>query len=425
MALFRRKKSQQESSEHSALELPGAPVDDASGRRSMDDHREFLLSLVKPLQPFGLSIGDALGLELCEDVPAPVDVPHLTTAVIDGFALDSAVTTRAGNPYPVTLQVDRRPPSPVVQGTAVVVRSGEVLPAGVDCVVPAESLDEDGQVSLSAPVRAWSGCRLAGSDFAAGDAILAGGRILHPATVGLLADSGVDKVLARPRPRVVVLGTGGSRLSSDGLPLPDVTAHLIAAAATEAGAHVWRVEADGTDREELREAITDQLIRADLLLVTADPAFSAGPDPASELLPELGATDFCQVAMEPGGTQGFGLVGPDLVAVMVLPPGPGAALVSFHAFAAPLLRKMGGTIVSAGQQVVAEAADILADPDVPVRFVPVNLRVRDGRTIATRAGRGDARELVDLAGADALAVIPAGEGVDISDTVTCWPIEQN
>lgn len=425
MALFHRKKSDEGMSDRAPLELPGAPDDDASGRRAMEDHREFLLSLVKPLIPFGLSIGDALGLELCEEVPAPGDVPRVTTAVIDGFALDSAVTTRAGNPYPVSLQVDRRPPSPVVQGTAVGVRPGDELPAGVDCVVPAESLDHEGQVHLTAPVRPWSGCRLAGSDFAAGDTILAGGRVLHPATIALLAGSGVDKVLARPRPRVVVLGTGGGGLGPDGVPLLDVTAHLVAAAAREAGAHVWRVEVDGSDPRVLREALTDQLIRADLLLVTDDRTASSRPNPVAELLPELGATDFCQVAMEPGAEQGFALVGPDLVPVMVMPSGAGAALVSFHAFAAPLLRKLGGTVVTAGRTVRAEAADILAGPDEPVRFVPVTLRERNGRTVASRAGRGDARQLVDLAEADALAVIPAGQGVDVADVVTCWPVEQD
>jgi molybdopterin molybdotransferase len=110
---------------------------------------------------------------------------------------------------------------------------------------------------------------------------------------------------------------------------------------------------------------------------------------------------------------------------MVMPSGAGAALVSFHAFAAPLLRKLGGTVVTAGRTVRAEAADILAGPDEPVRFVPVTLRERNGRTVASRAGRGDARQLVDLAEADALAVIPAGQGVDVADVVTCWPVEQD
>ena len=425
MALFRKKKTDEETPLGAPLALPGAPDDDENGRRSLEDHRDFLLSLVKPLAPFGLSIGDSLGLELCEDVPSPVDVPRTTTSVIDGFALDSAVTTRAGNPYPVVLQVDRRPPSPVVQGTAVVVRAGDPLPAGVDCVVPEESLDADGQVSLTAAVHPWSGCRLAGSDFAAGDPIVSRGRILHPATIALLADSGAGKVLARPRPRVVVLGTGGGKSGHDGVPLLDVTAHLISAATAETGAHVWRVEADVSDTAALREAITDQLIRADLLLITSNRPAAARRDPVADLLPDLGATDFCQVAMDPGATQGFGLVGPDLVPVMVMPPGPGAALVSFHAFAAPLLRKLGGITVTARQTVEAEALDILAGPDTPVRFVPVVLRDRGGRSCAARAGRGDARELVDLSEADAFAVIPAGQGVDVGDTVTCWAVERD
>ncbi|MDN6022114.1 MAG: hypothetical protein L0I06_08360, partial [Acidipropionibacterium jensenii] len=79
MALFRKKKTDEETPLGAPLALPGAPDDDENGRRSLEDHRDFLLSLVKPLAPFGLSIGDSLGLELCEDVPSPVDVPRTTT----------------------------------------------------------------------------------------------------------------------------------------------------------------------------------------------------------------------------------------------------------------------------------------------------------------------------------------------------------
>lgn len=423
MALFRRKKTEQPVVEEEApLRLPGAPADDVNGRRALEAHREFLVSTVKPLTPFGLSIGDALGLELCEDVPAPADVPHLTTAAIDGFAFDSAATTRAGNPYPVHLQIDRRPPRPVVQGTAVSVRAGAELPEGTDCVVGPEVLDEEGKVAVDAPVPAWSGCRLAGSDFASGEVISAEGSHLNPGRIALLAAAGIDKVLARPRPRIVVLGTGGGERPDGGsVPALDVTAQIVAAAARNTGSHVWLVEAGDAEPAELRETLTDQLIRADLVLATSDRMVATEPDPVGTLLPELGAADFCQVAMTPGSFQGFGLIGPELVPVMVLPPGPGAALASFHAFARPVLNRLAGG-APRGWEIAAEAGSLVVEASDLTRFVPVRLEERNGRFIASQAGHGDPARLADLARADALAVVPAGLRIDVGGDVTCWSL---
>lgn len=52
MALFHRKK-QVEAPEPEAepLGLPGAPETDMSGRRSVDDHRDYLCSLVQAVPP--------------------------------------------------------------------------------------------------------------------------------------------------------------------------------------------------------------------------------------------------------------------------------------------------------------------------------------------------------------------------------------
>lgn len=426
MALFRRKKTEQpEPAEEAPLRLPGAPAEDANGYRAVDAHRDFLLGKVRPLAPFGLRIGDALGLQLCEDVPAPADVPHLTTAAMDGFAFDSAAGRRAGDPDPVHLQIDRRPPTPVVPGSAVWVRAGAEMPEGTDCVVGADVLDEEGRVSISSPVQTWSGCRLAGSDFAAGDVISGRDAVLNPGLIALLASAGVDKVLARPRPRVVVLGTGGGQRPDDeGVPLLDATAQIVAAAARQTGCHVWTVSAAGQGTDELRETLTDQLIRADLVLATSDRMVATEQDPVAGLLPGLGASDFCQVAMTPGAFQGFGLVDPDLVPVLVLPPGPGAALASFQAFARPILSKLAGRSLGTGE-ITAEAGGPLSGVEDLTTFAPVRITRRQGHPLASRVGYGDPARLVDLARADALAVIPPGGAVAAGGEVTCWSLARS
>lgn len=425
MALFRRKKveTDDEAPVDEVTRLPGTPGEDAFGRRPIAAQRDYLVSLVKPLSPFGLSITDAHGLALCENVPAPEDVPHETTAAIDGYALASSSTRFAGRPDEVRVQVDRRPPSPVTEGTAVLVMAGARLPRGTDAVASASHMDADGELVFTQPLTQWSGCRLAGTDFLAGETLLHKGTTIHAGSVALLANAGVDKVLARPRPRVVVIGTGGGQ-PGEGVPTLDTTARTVAAAAHVSGAHVWRVEADGQDLDALRETVTDQLIRADLVLATSDRMVPGDRDPVSVLLPELGATDFCQVAMAPGSLHGFGLVGPDETPLLVLPTGPGAALASFHAFALPMLRAMAGVDAAGDVLHVPTTVPFGPDPELTT-FCPVRLVRTDGHLAMEPVGTGDITHVPSLAAADAIAVVEPGlTTVGVGTPVDCWPLSR-
>ena len=177
--------------------------------------------------------------------------------------------------------------------------------------------------------------------------MLRNGDQLNARAIGLLAGVGRDKVLVRPRPRVVVIATG-SELVEPGLPLAreqmiyDSNSYLLAAAARAAGAQVFRVGLVSDDPDEVRQLINDQLVRADLVLTTG--GVSQGDyDVVKEVMPGLGATDFTQVAMQPGKPQGFGLIGESRVPMLMLPGNPVSAFVSFEAFARPAIRKLMGT----------------------------------------------------------------------------------
>ena len=91
----------------------------------------------------------------------------------------------------------------------------------------------------------------------------------------------------------------------------------------------------------LKQLISDQLIRADLILTTG--GVSQGDyDIVKAVMPEMGSCDFAQVAMQPGKPQGFGLIGDDRVPMIMLPGNPVSAFVSFEAFVRPAIRKLMG-----------------------------------------------------------------------------------
>ena len=92
MAWFARKKQESVVGEEEEVvveepRLPEPPTLDASGLRSVTDHMDYLLSLVQPLRPFGMSLLEAWDQVMCEDIDSMVNVPANSTAKIAGYAV--------------------------------------------------------------------------------------------------------------------------------------------------------------------------------------------------------------------------------------------------------------------------------------------------------------------------------------------------
>ena len=218
---------------------------------------------------------------------------------MDGYAARVQDIASAEPDRPVRLPVvgevpaGQAAPHRLSPGTAMKIMTGAPLPAGADTIVPYEATDRGtDDVLIFTPSEPGQHVRRAGEDIEAGDVVLQAGDQLGPRSIGLLAGIGRDKVLVRPRPRVVVIATG-SELVHPGLPLPrpemiyDSNSFLLAAAARAAGAQVFRVGLVSDDPDEVKQLISDQLVRADLILTTG--GVSQGDyDVVKAVLPELG-----------------------------------------------------------------------------------------------------------------------------------------
>ena len=94
MAWFARKKQEPVLGEEPEVveepRLPEPPTLDASGLRSVSDHTDYLLSLVQPLRPFGMSLLEAWDQVMCEDIDSMINVPPNSTAKIAGYAVRAA-----------------------------------------------------------------------------------------------------------------------------------------------------------------------------------------------------------------------------------------------------------------------------------------------------------------------------------------------
>jgi len=230
-------------------------------------------------------------------------------------------------------------------GLSVRIMTGAPIPAGADAVIPLERTDRGvAKVTISEPVLSGECIRRAGEDLAAGAPALSAGAAIGPQQIALLAAVGRDRVLVRPRPRVIVLSTGSELIEVGQQPgfgeVPDANSYLIAAAARDAGADAYRLGIVPDDHSKLLDVLESQLLRADVLITTGGVSMGAF-DVVKQALTELGTVDFVRVAMQPGRPQGFGFLG-DHVPIFCLPGNPVSALVSFEIFARPAIRKLLG-----------------------------------------------------------------------------------
>ncbi|MBA2639174.1 MAG: molybdopterin molybdotransferase MoeA [Nocardioidaceae bacterium] len=322
------------------------------GPRSVDDHLATILDAITPLSPYDQPLLDAAGLPLCEDVRSPIALPRFPNSSMDGYAVRHVDVAEAASEAPVHLPVvgesaaGSSGPYGLPPGTAMRIMTGAPLPSGADSVVPIEWTNHGtATVQVRQPPELGQHVRHTGEDVAEGELLLEEGTLLGPREIGLLAGVGRPRVRARPRPRVVVLSTG-NELRDPGQPLGfdsiyDANSYLLAASVRAAGAIPYRVGVVGDDPHTFSDALSDQLVRADVV-VTSGGVSKGAYDVVKDVLSRLGTVEFCEVAMQPGKPQGFGHVGEDVTPIFTLPGNPVSSYVSFEVFCVPALRRLMG-----------------------------------------------------------------------------------
>ena len=433
MPLFTRKRTHESELAAQQFEpLPDPPEPDRGQLRSMQAHRQYLLSCVSPLRAFPQHILDAVGLNICEDIVATINLPRFDNSAMDGYAVRAEDVADASQDAPLSLPVvgeiaaGKAAVHRLSPGTAMKIMTGAPVPLGADAIVPYENSDRgESDVKIFAPSAVGQHVRRIGEDIKAGTRLYKEGDHLGPRDIGVLAGIGLDKVKVRPRPRVVVISTG-SELVDPGLELSneqqifDSNSYLLAAATKAAGADVFRVGQVSDDHDALKQLIGDQLLRADLILTTG--GVSQGDfDIVKAVMPEMGACDFAQVAMQPGKPQGFGLIGHDRLPMIMLPGNPVSAFVSFEAFVRPVIRKLMGARPYVRTVVKCQAAHDMNS--IPGRLQLARGIISTAHTGAWQVGLvggHGSHLLADLARSNALVILPedtqfvaAGQEVDV------------
>jgi molybdopterin molybdotransferase len=371
--------------------------------------RRRVLAEVHPLPTEDLPLGEALGRILAEPLVADIDVPPFDSSAMDGFAVRSGpaaelrvtAESRAGRPAEVTVE----------PGTAVRISTGAAVPEGADAVVPVEHTEDRGHTVTVPVTEPGANVRHPGEDVRKGDTLLDPGAPLGPAELGVAASVGRPTLACARRPRVALVVTG-DELTRPGDPLGpgriySSNAYALAAQIERAGGDLVSTGSVGDDPGATREALERALDDAEVVCVSG--GVSVGPhDHVRPALGELGvAESFWGVSLRPGKPTWFGTRGPTLV--FGLPGNPVSAMVTFQLFARPALLALQGASPEAPRATARMSEPVRRHPQRE-QAVRVRLIAAEDGWRAEPTGAQGSHVLTSMLGADALAMIPGGEG---------------
>ncbi|MDD2767994.1 MAG: molybdopterin molybdotransferase MoeA [Methylococcus sp.] len=377
-----------------------------------------ILNAVSPLEATEVvDLRSALGRVLAEDACAAVAVPAATNSAMDGYALRGAGLPASGKRSLEVVGVSRAgvPYRGEVQSRQCVrIFTGAVMPEGTDTVVMQEQVERRGDLAVfGSEVKPGQNVRQVGEDVAVGQIVLARGRRLTPADLGVLAGQGLAQVAVYRRLRVALFTTGdellepGEELAEGGL--YDSNRYTLLGMLQRLGVEVREFGIVGDSREQLESVLSEAAADADAIVSTG--GVSVGEyDLVREVLERVGSIEFWKIAMKPGRPITFGNIG--RAVFFGLPGNPVAAMVTFYQFVQPALRRM------MGEQPLPAVLSFKAICVSKLRKRPGRVEFQrgvvepdgEGRMVVRKTGQQGSGILTSMSQANCFIVLPLDSG---------------
>ncbi len=308
---------------------------------------------VSATDPEMLSLLEAGGLVLAEDLRADRDFPPFPRSTRDGFALRAEDVNnllarlrcvgeiRAG----ATSEQSNITLGP---GETLEIMTGAPVPQGADAVAMVEHTERSGDIiTIQRRVAAGENVVPAGAEARRGAAMVPRGTRVNHAVAAIAAAIGRPEIAAHGRPRVAILATGDEVVDINLPPGPNEirnsNSYSLAAQVHAAGGEPTILPVARDEADELALLLRKGL-QADLLLITG--GVSMGKyDLVEQVLASFEARMFFTgVQIQPGRPVVFGEVasGERRTPFFGLPGNPVSTMVTFQLFARPVLDALAG-----------------------------------------------------------------------------------
>jgi molybdopterin molybdotransferase len=401
---------------------------------TVEEALDKILSRIEPLGFEKVSILEALGRVIAEDIYADRDIPPFDNSGMDGYAVRSEDIRNASSYRPVRLEVIEDLAAGFIskkelkQGKAIRIMTGAPIPKGADTIVPVEDTKQEGQfVVIFETVSPGEYIRRAGEDVKIGERVISRGDLFRPAEVGMLASIARSYVSVYQRPMVAILCTGEELVDVDGkvegVKIVSSNSYTLAAQVKDCGAIPIQLGIARDRKDEIKEKLL-QGARADVLISSA--GVSVGDyDFVKDALNDLGMEMvFWRVAMKPGKPVAFGIL--QGKPVFGLPGNPVSSMVSFEQFVRPSLLKMMGH-----RQLFRPVIEAILKEDIRKRpgrrhFIRASVSLENGHYFVALTGAQGSGILKSMVKANGLVVIPEDrELVKSGDKVEVQLLDRN
>ena len=391
-----------------------------------DGQNQILRQLTASTPPELVAVTRARERVLAEDLLAPFDVPPTDNSAVDGYAVASDdVPAASARELDVVgeIMAGATFDGTVASGQTVRIMTGAPMPRGADTVYPQEVVERQGDRLRVGPISKGSNVRKRGEDIQAGTVAIERGTVLRPQQLGLATSLGQWQVLVHRRPRVALLSTG-DEVAEPGTPrragqIYDANRFTLRGSIEQCGGEVVDLGIVADVREELRARLLEAAGIVDMVVTSG--GVSVGVlDFVKDVLDEIGAIDFWQVAMQPGRPLAFGRIGP--AHFFGLPGNPVASMLAFMLFVRPAIYKLAGRRRLFPETAEAIAVEAMSKKKGRREFKRGIVQWQNGRWEARTTGPQGSGILSSMAAGNCLIVLEEARGdVAVGETVLIEP----
>ena len=395
--------------------------------KSLDDA---LAELLKSAIPLGriddVATFDADRRVLAMDVISELQVPPHDNSSMDGYALRCADVVQLNAVLPISQRIAAGSSGEALQGgTAARIFTGAPIPEGADAVVMQEdcivmtSPQGIPQIQVNTNPKPGLWIRRSGEDVIKGAVVLSKGDRLSPASLGLAASVGLDRLRVAAAPRVALFSTG-DELVMPGDVLP---AHMRPGAIYNSNrfflrALLVRLGCAVTDFgivPDRLDATLDALRTASAehdLILTSGGVSVGEEDHIKPAVQTLGELNLWQIAIKPGKPFAYGKVG--AAYFMGLPGNPVSSFITFLILVRPFLLQLQGARDLTAPSVAIPAHFDWPKADKRREFLRVRRNAKGGLDLFPNQSSG---VLTSAVSGDGVVDNPPGRAIAQGDTV--------
>jgi molybdenum cofactor synthesis domain-containing protein len=356
-----------------------------------------------------VSIEDAAGRVLAEDIVAGFNVPPFDRSSMDGYAVKAKDTAGASS-KPVTLRlIGARHAGEVFDGVigdgeCMEIATGAPVPKGADAVVMVEYTKLTGNtVEMQKEARLGDNVAPEGEDIKRGEAVVKAGEVLTPGRIGAVAALGFPRVKAYAKPRVAIYSTG-NEVVQQGKPLKpgqvyDINSYTLTAVVAVNGCVPVRRGLVRDDPEAIADAVGDSA-EHDVAVFSGGSSVGVR-DLFASVVEDLGRVHFHGLRVKPGKPTLFGEV--EGTPVFGMPGYSTSCLNNAYVFLVPALRRAAGLPPVEVRTVVARLSRPIKAEGEREQFYSVRVEGSEAVPVFKQSG-----DITSMAYANGYIIIPIG-----------------